>query len=61
MDFEWQTSAPADTTSPFYQLAQKHRKNDDGGKHGVKRTSSCLVQSTAWTVGCGLYTDGSLR
>ena len=49
MDFEWQTSAPADTTSPFYQLAQKHRKNDEGGKHGVKRTCSCLVRSTPWT------------
>lgn len=24
MDFEWQTKAPGDITSPFYQLAMEH-------------------------------------
>ena len=24
MDFEWQTQPPADVTSPFYQLSQRH-------------------------------------
>lgn len=37
MDFEWQTSGPADTTSPFYQLAMKHREKQQEGKHGQKR------------------------
>lgn len=25
MDFEWQTRAPGNTTSPFYQLALQHQ------------------------------------
>jgi hypothetical protein len=24
MDFEWQTRAPGDVTSPFYQLGMQH-------------------------------------
>lgn len=24
MDFEWQTRAPGDVTSPFYQLSMQH-------------------------------------
>ncbi|KMP07124.1 nuclear envelope protein Brr6 [Coccidioides immitis H538.4] len=27
MDFEWQTKAPGDVTSPFYQLAMEHEKS----------------------------------
>lgn len=26
MDFEWQTQPPADVTSPFYQLSQRHEQ-----------------------------------
>lgn len=26
MDFEWQTKAPGDVTSPFYRLAMEHDK-----------------------------------
>lgn len=26
MDFEWQTRAPGDATSPFYQLSMQHDK-----------------------------------
>ncbi|KAK2873650.1 hypothetical protein FQN49_002204 [Arthroderma sp. PD_2] len=29
MDFEWQTRAPGDATSPFYQLALKHDKSSN--------------------------------
>jgi hypothetical protein len=25
MDFEWQTHAPADVTSPFHKLAMEHQ------------------------------------
>ena len=28
MDFEWQTHAPADVTSPFHKLAMKHNQNE---------------------------------
>lgn len=27
MDFEWQTHAPADVTSPFHKLAMEHNQN----------------------------------
>jgi hypothetical protein len=28
MDFEWQTHAPADVTSPFHKLAMEHHHNE---------------------------------
>jgi hypothetical protein len=28
MDFEWQTHAPADVTSPFHKLAMEHHQNE---------------------------------
>lgn len=36
MDFEWQTRAPGDVTSPFYQLSMQH----DNQK---KRASSAII------------------
>jgi hypothetical protein len=35
MDFEWQTRAPGDVTSPFYQLGLQHEQK--------RRESSALV------------------
>ncbi|KFX93547.1 hypothetical protein O988_06754, partial [Pseudogymnoascus sp. VKM F-3808] len=35
MDFEWQTTGPADVTSPFYQLTQKQQ----GMKRGFESPS----------------------
>lgn len=28
MDFEWQTYAPADVTSPFHKLAMEHNQSE---------------------------------
>ena len=28
MEFEWQTRPPGDTTSPFYQLAMEHEREN---------------------------------
>lgn len=39
MEFEWQTHAPGDVTSPFYQLAMQHERDRENKK---RELSSCL-------------------
>ncbi|KAI9805530.1 MAG: hypothetical protein M1825_000781 [Sarcosagium campestre] len=36
MDFEWQTSGPADHTSPFYLLSQRHRQEQAAKEQAAK-------------------------
>jgi hypothetical protein len=38
MDFEWQTHAPADVTSPFHKLAMAHNQNDKKSMDTLKLT-----------------------
>ncbi|KAK2733578.1 hypothetical protein FQN57_002077 [Myotisia sp. PD_48] len=35
MDFEWQTRAPGDSSSPFYQLSIAHEKESKKRSHGI--------------------------
>ena len=41
MEFEWQTTGPADATSPFHQLAMKHQA-EQSKMFGLKRTTTQL-------------------
>lgn len=45
MDFEWQTRAPGDVTSPFYQLSMQHENQK---KRESFLTTPTPVQSKGW-------------
>ncbi|EEP76137.1 predicted protein [Uncinocarpus reesii 1704] len=43
MDFEWQTTAPGDVTSPFYQLAMEHEKQKKKREELAMVTRICTL------------------
>ena len=49
MDFEWQTRAPGDVTSPFYQLAMKHENENENKKRESNYLPQHLYQGFGFT------------
>lgn len=51
MDFEWQTRAPGDVTSPFYQLGLQHDKQKQRSSHrSLPLPPKHIVQTTTDTI-----------
>ena len=51
MDFEWQTRAPGDVTSPFYKLAMEHEsqnKKRESFPPAVLKQRFHLLTNEAW-------------